>query len=55
MDFMAIALRTAKQTAFNLIIEGIRATKPAFEFVIVVAAEVVNDHVFNLSCRTGVD
>lgn len=53
MNFMAIALGAANQIALNLIIEVICATKPAFKFVIVVAAEVVNDHVISRGAWDG--
>lgn len=51
---MTIALRTANQTALDLVIEVFRTAKPALEFVIIVAAEVVNDHLFNCGAGTGV-
>ena len=53
VNIMAIALGAANQMTFNLIIKVICATKPAFKFVIVIAAEVVDDHVFNLGARDG--
>ena len=39
--------------ALKLAVEVIGAAKPAFEFVIVGAAKVVNDHLFNLGARDG--
>lgn len=48
---MAITLRTANQVCFKLPLKIVGTPKPAFEFVIVVTAKVINDHVRVLVIR----
>lgn len=51
---VAVALRATDQLALELAVEVIGTAKPAFKFVVVDAAEVVNDHVFSRGAGTGI-
>ncbi len=50
---MAVTLWTANEVPLQLILKIVSTAKPAFELVIVVTAEVVNDHEFILGARDG--
>lgn len=52
---MAVTLWTANEVPLQLILKIVSTAKPAFELVIVVTAEVVNDHEFILGAGTGVE
>lgn len=50
---VAVALRTTDEIPLQLIFEIFSAAKPALEFVVVVATEVVDDHGLVLGARDG--